>query len=373
MSSPVLIEQLDSTIDVLLSDPDVAISNVDAAVAEVLGVAAELRSLPRPDFRSQLKYDLMQRANAASATAQPELRVLDAMARRPQLVRREPLHAEQILPTLFGQGYGTYAVRRSNFALSLAAHAVALALVFTSGMWVVRNQTQLKQEVIALQSDIGEYLPVAPKAEAIHGGGGGGDRDKVLAPQGRLPKTAIDQITPPEVVVRNDHPRLAVEATVVMPPQIKMSGNLPNLGDPKSSVVGPPSNGTGWGAGIGSGNGGGIGSGTGGGVGPGIGGGYGGGVFRPGVGGVTAPRAIYKPDPEYSAEARQAKYQGTVVLNLIVDAHGVPQGIRVARSLGMGLDEKALEAVRQWRFEPAMKDGKPVAVAVSVEVSFRLF
>ena len=138
-------------------------------------------------------------------------------------------------------------------------------------------------------------------------------------------------------------------------------------------IGGPPSNGVGSGAGIGAGSGGGIGSGIGGGVGPGSGGGYGGGIFRPGVGGVTAPRAIYKPDPEYSEEARKAKYQGTVILGLVVDASGRPRGLKVERGLGMGLDEKALEAVRTWKFEPAEKDGKPVAVAISVEVEFRLF
>ena len=373
MSSPVLIEQLDSAIDVLLSDPDVAIPNLDAGMAELLGVAAELRSLPRPDFRSQLRYELMQRASTSAALSQPELRVLESVAGRPKLIKHEFPGHEAILPTLFGKGYGTYAVRRSNFAVSAIAHMVALALLLTSSFWVMRHSPQIKREVVDLVAPSSEYLPVAPSATSIHGGGGGGDRDKLLAPKGRLPKMALEQITPPEVVIRNENPRLPVEPTVVMPPHIKMSNNLPNLGDPKSSVAGPPSNGNGSGSGIGSGEGGGIGSGTGGGVGPGIGGGYGGGLFRPGVGGVTAPRAIYKPDPEYSTEARQAKYQGTVVLSMIVDASGRPREIQVARSLGMGLDEKAVEAVRQWRFDPAMKDGKPVAVSVSIEVAFRLF
>jgi TonB family protein len=88
---------------------------------------------------------------------------------------------------------------------------------------------------------------------------------------------------------------------------------------------------------------------------------------------VSAPRALYAPDPEYSEEARKAKYQGTLVLWMIVGADGRPRDIRVARSLGMGLDEKALEAVRTWRFEPAHKDGKPVAVQINVEVIFRLY
>jgi TonB family protein len=96
-----------------------------------------------------------------------------------------------------------------------------------------------------------------------------------------------------------------------------------------------------------------------------------GGVYRVG-GGVSAPRVLYSPDPEYSDEARRAKYEGTCVLSLIVGPDGLPRDIRVARSLGMGLDEKAIEAVRQWRFQPAMKDGQPVTVAINVEVSFRL-
>ena len=95
------------------------------------------------------------------------------------------------------------------------------------------------------------------------------------------------------------------------------------------------------------------------------------GVFRVG-GAVSAPRVSYSPDPEYSDEARRAQYQGTCVLSLIVGPDGLPQDIRVARSLGMGLDEKAIEAVKQWRFQPALKDGKPVAVAINIEVQFRL-
>jgi periplasmic protein TonB len=85
------------------------------------------------------------------------------------------------------------------------------------------------------------------------------------------------------------------------------------------------------------------------------------------------PRVIYSPDPEFSEEARKAKFQGTVVLWLIVGPDGRTREIRVYRSLGMGLDEKAIEAIREWRFEPGRKDGIPVAVQVNVEVSFRLY
>jgi len=86
----------------------------------------------------------------------------------------------------------------------------------------------------------------------------------------------------------------------------------------------------------------------------------------------TAPLLLYKKEPEYSEEARKAKYQGTVVLNVEVDASGQVMNIRVNRSLGLGLDERAIEAVKQWRFKPGMKDGKPVAVQTQVEMNFRL-
>jgi TonB family protein len=273
--------------------------------------------------------------------------------------------------------WGDYNNKKVAGTWSAVVHAGMIAALIAVSIIGAKKVVEEKHETVTLVApDISEYMPMTPKPQpALQGGGGGGDRDKVIAPKGHIPKPAMEQITPPEVVVRNDHPKLTAEPTVVMPPQVHLANNnLPNLGEPKSPVIaGPPSNGVGSGGGIGSGGGGGIGSGTGGGVGPGIGGGYGGGVFRPGVGGVTAPRVTYKPEPEYSEEARKAKYQGTVVLGLIVDSSGRPRQLHVQRGLGMGLDEKALEAVRNWKFDPAEKDGKPVAVMISVEVEFRLF
>jgi TonB family protein len=181
------------------------------------------------------------------------------------------------------------------------------------------------------------------------------------------------QITPPSAVIRNFNPKLAVEPTIMVPPEIKlaMNNNMPNLGDPKSSAI-IPSNGTGSLSGIGSGNEGGVGSGNGRGFGPGEGMGTGGGVYRPGRG-VTPPRPIYSPDPEFSEEARKAKYQGTCTLMIVVSTDGKPTNIRVVNSLGMGLDEKAIETVRTWRFEPGQKDGHPVNVEMAVEVDFHLY
>jgi TonB family protein len=245
-----------------------------------------------------------------------------------------------------------------------------IAVVVASGHFVVTHRREIRQQVLNVITDVSPYILPASKSQA-GGGGGGGDRDKLLASKGALPRLAREQITPPAVVIRNDNPKLAVEPTVVVPPQIQLP-HTGTLGDPLSAVLGPPSNGPGFGGGIGSGSGGGVGSGTGPGVGPGRGGGIGGGVYHVG-GGVSAPRPIYSPDPDYSEEARKAKYQGTVVLWVIVGSDGRPHDIRVYRSLGMGLDEKAIEAIRTWKFEPARKDGIPVAVQVNIEVSFRLY
>lgn len=89
--------------------------------------------------------------------------------------------------------------------------------------------------------------------------------------------------------------------------------------------------------------------------------------------GVSPPRASFAPDPEYTEIARKAKYQGTVVLWVVVGPDGNPRDIRIARGLGLGLDDKAVESVSRWRFEPAMKEGQPVAVQINVEVNFRLY
>jgi bla regulator protein BlaR1 len=95
-------------------------------------------------------------------------------------------------------------------------------------------------------------------------------------------------------------------------------------------------------------------------------------IFHVGPG-VSAPTLIFSPDPEYSEEARRAKYQGVCVLSLIVDTQGSPKRVQVVRHLGKGLDQKAVEAVRQYKFEPGMHNGEPVAVEVNIEVNFKLY
>ena len=96
------------------------------------------------------------------------------------------------------------------------------------------------------------------------------------------------------------------------------------------------------------------------------------GIYHPGINGVTIPRVIYSVTPEFSDEARDKHYQGSVLVSLIIGADGLPKNPRVVRALGMGLDEKAIEAVKQYRFKPAEKDGTPVAVQMNVEVHFIL-
>jgi len=271
--------------------------------------------------------------------------------------------------------WGFYNYKKNGALGSTVAHVVVIGLIIGGTILgrhlvtKVEAKPQSKTQLI----DPGDFIPLKPAKTQAGGGGGGGDRDVLKASQGRLPKFSMEaQITPPAAVIRNLNPKLAVEPTIMVPPEIHvtMASNMPNFGDPKSSAV-IPSNGTGGGSGIGEGYGGGVGPGNGRGLGPGEGMGTGGGVFRPGRG-VTPPRPIYSPDPEFSEEARKAKYQGTCTLMIVVATDGRPINIRVVNSLGMGLDEKAIETVRTWRFEPGQKDGHPVNVEMAVEVDFHL-
>lgn len=295
-----------------------------------------------------------------------------ALHRGSERLPQRPASEPATLPTLFGAGYGLYKTQRSSFVFSFIGHTLAAALFVASGRFAVAHRHEIRQQVIGIVTDVSPYI-LPPSASRAGGGGGGGDRDKLQASKGIPPRFSRQQLAPPVVVIRNENPKLRVEPTVVVPPEIHLP--LPQtgaLGDPLSAVLGPPSNGTGSGGGIGSGSGGGVGSGTGPGVGPGSGGGIGGGVYRVG-GGVTSPHLIYGPEPEFSDEARKAKFSGTVVLGVIVGTDGRTHDIRVVQSLGMGLDEKAIEAIRQWRFEPSRKDGIAVAVLVDIEVNFHLY
>lgn len=268
--------------------------------------------------------------------------------------------------------WGLYGRQKKSFMMSTGFQAGVVVLLFTVFSSRAVQQQVKQMTTLIMPVDVDPFIPkMAPKKQTMGGGGGGGDRSPLPASKGRLPKVSLRQFTPPMAVVNNPNPKLTMEPSIIAPPDINLPQvNMAQYGDPLAKI-GPPSNGPGSGGGIGSGSGGGVGPGKGGGYGPGEGGGAGGGVFRVG-GGVTAPALLYKVEPEYSEEARKAKYQGTVLLYIEVDPSGHATNIRVARSLGLGLDEKAIEAVRKWKFKPGYKDGKPVTVAATIEVNFRL-
>lgn len=255
---------------------------------------------------------------------------------------------------------------------SLAVHAAGIAMLALIGTNEQVQQKAKEVVTLVLPSDIKPYeSPTPKKKQAMGGGGGGGDRSPLPESKGRLPKVAPRQFVPPTAVIVNQDPKLVMEPTIVVQPDAQLPKvDMAAYGNPLAKV-GPPSNGPGTGSGIGRGSGGGVGSGDGAGFGPGSGGNTGGGVFRIG-GGVSRPELVFKPEPEYSEEARKAKFQGTVLLAIVVLADGSTSNIRVIRPLGLGLDEKAIEAVRKWKFRPSTKDGKPVPVHANVEVNFRL-
>jgi len=247
----------------------------------------------------------------------------------------------------------------SSVAGSVAFYA---ALLLVIGL-LIRNHVQITAPVkTSVTTLIAPTIPppMAPKAQQI--GGGGGQHDIAPVSQGRLPKFAQTQIVPPKAPPTVE-PKLAVEPTLVMQKDLKMANNtLPNLGMPNSPNKGVS---------MGNGSGTGIGSGDGSGLGPGSGGNTGGGLYAIG-GGVSKPVVLYSPDAEFSEEARKAKFSGNVEVYCVVDEQGKTSNIRVARGVGMGLDEKAIEAVRQYKFKPAMKDGKPVRVPMYIDVNFQI-
>jgi periplasmic protein TonB len=358
-------DDVDQAIDTLIARPDSEPMSMDREQSELLGIAAELRTLPDPAFRSQLKANLMGTPiGARPISLQPVYKHVHVAARK---IRSEGEIPSQILPTLFGADPGGYPMHQRSFATSLAMHITVLALLVGSGVFAAHEE--LKPHVTATLILPSDYV-MSIGSDPSRGGGGGGTKDGLPASTGHPPKFSAEQLAPPKIVVARET-KLRIPPTVIGPPAVTFPQNGP-MGDPLSAAL-TPSNGPGSGGGIGSNNGTGVGPGRGPGVGVGEGGSIGGGVYRAGIGGVSAPRPIYDPEPEYSEEARKAKFQGDVVLSVIVGPDGRPRDIHVQRSVGMGLDARAIAAVSTWRFQPGMMNERPVAVQVSIEVSFRLF
>jgi len=261
-------------------------------------------------------------------------------------------------------------------AIALAVHAGIIALLivpFITNM--LPSTTQAKNKLDVTPLDISPYVAKLPAGNnKAGGGGGGGDRSTLPPTKGRAPKFAMTQFAAPTAVIKNPNPKLAMDPTLLGPPDLKVPNSpLSNMGDPLQSAVNL-SNGTGGGGGIGSGEGGGIGSGTGAGLGPGEGGGTGGGVFRAGVNGVGLPTCFYMPNPPYSDEARKAKYSGVVLVEAVITVDGRVTNPRVIKSPGLGLDESTTNTMRTWRCKPVTgPNGKPVPVLVPFEVTFRLY
>jgi TonB family protein len=264
------------------------------------------------------------------------------------------------------------AVKPNPWAIGISTTVnltILIIVLFFVGKKIIET---VNKPTMVTSIDVGDFN-AAKAAQKNGGGGGGGDRSIIDASKGKLPKIEKDPVVPP-MVQTFDKPKIAMPVAIDVQKDIKLPDNpmLPDIGM-KTGMNVVLSNGTGSGGGMGSGSGGGLGSGNGIGYGPGSGWNTGGGLAQVG-GRVSAPVPLFQPEAEFSDEARRAKYQGVCLVGLIVDAQGNPQNVHIVRALGMGLDEKAMEAVRKYKFKPAMRDGKtPVPVYVNVEVNFRLY
>jgi protein TonB len=246
----------------------------------------------------------------------------------------------------------------SSTAYAVAVHAMAVFLIGFVVRAQIREVSPVAKEAIALDAPV---LHVAARSAQLSGGGGGQAGETPVS-KGHLPKMAEQQIVPP-INPPLEQPKIVMQPTIEMQ-QVKLADNtMPNVGMPNSPLPGVS---------MGNGRGTGIGSGDGPGIGPGAGGNTGGGLRHVG-GGVSKPEVLYQVEPEFSEEARKAKASGDVMVYLWVDEQGRPTHIRVVQGMGYGLDEKALEAVRQYRFKPATENGKPVTVDMYVSVDFHIY
>ena len=251
------------------------------------------------------------------------------------------------------------AVKRNPLAWGIASffNVGIMALLVFVGVRTIINKTAKPPSLLETPIDVTEFK--APKSDSM-AHGGGGSPDKVEAIKGKIPPRMQALDVAPKLI-QPPTPTIDVQKDIVIPD----NPTLPNFGMSKSPNVNLDSRGNGNGMGTGNGYGNGYGSGTGGNI--------GGGLYKVG-GGVSVPVVIKEAEAEFSDEARRAKYQGVCIVSIIVDAQGNPQSPHVVRPLGMGLDEKALEAVMKYKFKPAMKEGRtPVPVMVNIEINFRLY
>jgi TonB family protein len=235
---------------------------------------------------------------------------------------------------------------------------------------------------VGFQSGTGEGS--GPSRRRSHGGGGGGDDDPLPPQTGKLPPPSNIFASIPTTPPLN--PQSLPAAGIDIDPALWKDLDAPVYGDPNSTSE-ARSKGPGEGGGIGTNNGLGVGAGDGPGVGPGRDGNIGGGSRQVGCcgsggnGGEGGPggdvdrkvRLLFKPEPQYTEEARVNQISGTVVLRVIFSSSGEVVQIRAVRTLPFGLTERAIAAARQISFFPAMKDGRPVSVPMQLEYNFNLY
>ena len=247
-------------------------------------------------------------------------------------------------------------------ALSIAFHVVVLAIIIGPLLPALFSPPTTKANNSPLsETDIKLQMPPAMKKA----GGGGGARDLTPASRGRAPKFATQQLAAP-LAHPVEHPVIAMTPTLLGNPALTPPNiNASNWGDPLSHVLGDS---------MGNGKGSGIGNGDGGGLGDGFQNGTGGGYPTGGLGGYGMPKCVYCPEAQFSDEAVKAKYSGVVMVSAVIGLDGRATDVRVEKSLGLGLDENAVAAVKTWRFTPALgPDGKAAVVRADIEVTFRLY
>lgn len=269
------------------------------------------------------------------------------------------------------------------FAVSSTLHAgivAAATLIFAMGPDPVATSLQNEPTVNDPMRLVFLNIP-GPGG----GGGGGGLMQKAPPPKAlregfKKISSPLPQRQPPpklEPVEKPPEPKPAPPLTaealpvVVAPIITAPADNRDRAGVLQQARVEAESRGAGQGGGVGTGQGRGIGEGDGSGVGPGSGGGTGGGPFRPGSG-ITPPRVLREVKADYTEEARRAGITGDVVLEIVVRRDGSVTDVKLLQGLSGGLNDRAIQAVRQWRFAPASRQGTPVDVIVEVAVEFKL-
>ena len=358
-----------------------------------------MRYTPQLFMRSPSAHDLYSPREIAQAAGVPEADVLAVLGNRSGLVphaeavrlgRRLVQRAGGGRPTPRGSLFSVFSdaapLRRSTgvpLVLSSTLHAGLIAVaVLVATFNLTPRAASLRPD--DRPADVMRLVFVATPGPS-GGGGGGGLRQLAPAPKAlreghsrisspiperREPKPPRPAAAPPEPI--QTPPLKAEPLPVVMAPMITAPADIRNrTGVLQQTAVEHDSHGPGTGGGAGTGTGAGLGPGDGGGIGAGSGGGAGGGPYRPGSG-IEPPRLLREVKADYTEDARRSGVSGDVVLEIVVRRDGSVGDVKLLRGLAGGLNERAMQAVRQWRFTPARRQGAPVDVVVEVAVEFKL-